>query len=126
MARTNQQIKIRAMKTLTGTEMNLPPKRIAILILLWTYWILRAAQIRDRLFPHDVSAAITRQHLRKLVHGGWVRKYQPKLVDPLGNGSAPPVYTLTCAGSSILAAATGDMKYILKAEVSMASWMSIP
>jgi hypothetical protein len=105
--------------------MNLPPNRIAILILLWLYPILRVGQIRDRLFPNDRTGAIVRGHMRKLVIPGLVRKYQPKIVDPFGNGSAPPVYTLTCSGGSILAAATGDMKYLIQSEVSFANWISV-
>ncbi len=105
--------------------MDLPVKRVEILKLLWRYVILRAAQIRDRLLPNDKTAANTRAHLRVLVAAELVRKYQPKIVDPLSNGNAPPIYTLTCKGASILAAITGDSKYILKAEVSLGNWMSI-
>src|SRR5207253_3218165 len=105
--------------------MNLPPKRIEMMKLAWRYPVLRASQFRDELLPHDKTCAITRGHLRKLVFPGLFRKYQPKIVDPLGNGSAPPVYTLRCEGGSVLAAVTGDTKYLINGEVSFASWVSV-
>ena len=105
--------------------MNLPPKRIEILQSLFRYPVQRAGQLRDELLPSDKTGANTRAHLRPLVAANLVRKYQPRITDPLNNGSAPPVYTLTCEGGSVLAAITGDVKYLIKAEVSMSSWMNV-
>jgi hypothetical protein len=104
--------------------MNLPPKRIEIMKLLHRYPILRAGQIRDRLLPKD-DGANTRAHLRKCVAAEPVRKYQPRIVDPLSGSVAPPVYTLTCKGGSVLAALTGEPRFLIKAEPSFSSWMSV-
>lgn len=105
--------------------MNLPPKRIDILKLLRRYFVLRTAQIRHKVIPHDKDASITRAHLRKLVLAELIRRYQPKIVDPLGTGSAPPVFTITVKGASVLAAITGDASYLLTAEVSFSNWMVV-
>src|SRR5437016_5946310 len=108
-----------------GIGMNLPPKRTEILQSLHEFPVQRAGQLRDELLPNDKTAANTRAHLRPLVAAGLIRKYQPRITDPLNNGTAPPVYTLTCEGGSVLATITGDVKYLIKAEVSMTSWMSV-
>jgi hypothetical protein len=103
--------------------MILPPKRIDILKSLRRYPVQYAAQLRDQILPHDKDASLTRGHLRKCVAEELVRKYHPKLV--LGVGSVPPVYTLTCKGGSVLATVTGESEFLIKAEVSFASWMSV-
>ena len=109
--------------------MELDPKELSgkkaeIMMLIRRYRVLRARQIRDRLLPGDNDSSQTRAHLRNLVGPGWLRKYQPKLVDPLSHGSAPPVYTMTTKGGSMMAAITGNTNFLVDSEVSFSNWMS--
>lgn len=105
--------------------MNLPPNRVEILKVLRRYCVLTARQIRNRILAHDADVSITRAHLRKLVAAKLVRRYQPRILDPLGNGTTAPVYALTLKGASFLVAITGDSRWMLTAEVNFSNWMSV-
>jgi hypothetical protein len=89
------------------------------------YGVVRAAQFRDLINPGDKDCSNMRRLLRGLVADGLLRKYQPVMIDAL-LGSAPPVFTLTLKGSSILAANTGDKNDLIKGEVSFANnWIQV-
>lgn len=103
--------------------MSLTPRDLAILRMLRRYFYLRTNQIRDALIAHDDDGAITRSRLRKLAGAGYVRKYQPKLVDELG--TTPPVFVLTLKGSSALVAACDDASLLLTNEPKFDDWMSL-
>ena len=87
--------------------MVLAARLLVILTVLRRYFYLRTAQIRDVVLPADKDASITRECMRRLLGLGFVRRYEPKLIDGQ-TGTAPPVYALTLQGACALAQQIGD------------------
>lgn len=99
--------------------------RTRIMIFLRMFMVATCAMISEHVRP-DGDRSRTRNDLRVLLGMKAIRRYQPKIIDPLSNGSAPPVYTPTCEGCSMLAAMTGKSEYLLNVEVNFnSSWMAI-
>src|SRR5258708_1540886 len=105
--------------------MGRPARDLEILKMFRRYFFLRARQVQSRLIAHDDDCAITRSRLRRLVGEGCLRKHQPKMVDPLLGNGAPPIYTITTKGSSVLTAETGDANYLLAVDPNFSNWMSL-
>ena len=89
--------------------MELSNRALKVLMFLRLFGVARAAQIRDQISPGDKDCSNTRRLNRGLATDGLLRRYQPLMLDAL-LGSAPPVFTLTLKGSSILAANTGKRR----------------
>jgi hypothetical protein len=104
--------------------MTLTPRQLDVLRLLRRYFYLRTSQIRDRVIPHDGDGTMTRGVLRKLQAAELIRRYQPKMIDPL-SGSTAPIFVLTIKGSAVLATETSDCSNLLIVQPNFSDWLSL-
>jgi hypothetical protein len=105
--------------------MELFPKLTDVLKAQRRYFYLRTEQTRDVIsFGKDKDKSVTRGYIRSLLKDRLIARHEPRLI-PAGQKTAPPIHTLTCKGSSVLAAQTGDTNDLLLAETSFRDWMSL-
>jgi hypothetical protein len=101
--------------------MNITERMLTILIALWRYKFLTTAQIRRWCVPTDKDGSVTRDVLRKMAGAGLARRFKAEVHNPIVTSSVP-VWTPTEPGCCLLAAKTGDAKYILDAMPNTNGW----
>lgn len=105
--------------------MTLTDRDVSVLLLLRTYFFLRARQIASAVTPANADGSIVRGRLRAMEKAGLVRRCQKQIVHQLDPETAAPVWILTLRGSAELARARQDTALLFHCEPSFRDWSSL-